>query len=376
MKKSLILISIVLTILITFFKGYDVRGVEQLSYIVAIGMDKSDSKDETIELTIQLAKPDSSENGSTKIKSETQTVTCNSFNLGIAMLNLKNEHQLNLSHCTAIVISEEFAREGIQDFINTLSNNIEIRPTCNILVSEDKASDFLETASKMEDFSPKFYNTFINSAKTVSYVTPCQLADFYAGLNRDIKEPSAVYSFVQDDKVESLGLALFKEYKMIERISGLDTVCYNLLTNNFENTTIEVYNPEEARIPLAVDISKLEDSKISVKLENGIPKIHCKLGVEARVLSASESYDFTKRETLEQIEAEINKFLTDHISDFLYRTSREYKSDNIGFEGYFKKNFLTQKEIDKFDWNNLYTKAEFEIEPITYLVSGFLFSKN
>lgn len=376
MKKSLILISIVLTILITFFKGYDVRGVEQLSYIVAIGMDKSDSKDETIELTIQLAKPDSSENGSTKIKSETQTVTCNSFNLGIAMLNLKNEHQLNLSHCTAIVISEEFAREGIQDFINTLSNNIEIRPTCNILVSEDKASDFLETASKMEDFSPKFYNTFINSAKTVSYVTPCQLADFYAGLNRDIKEPSAVYSFVKDDKVESLGLALFKEYKMIERISGLDTVCYNLLTNNFENTTIEVYNPEEARIPLAVDISNLEDSKISVKLENGIPKINCKLGVEARVLSASESYDFTKRETLEQIEAEINKFLTDHISDFLYRTSREYKSDNVGFEGYFKKNFLTQKEIDKFDWNNLYTKAEFEIEPITYLVSGFLFSKN
>lgn len=376
MRKSLILISIILTILITFFKGYDVRGVENLAYVIAIGIDKADSDDGSLSLTIQLAKPDSSENGGTKIKSETQTVTCNSFNLGIAMLNLKNQHQLNLSHCTAIVISEEFAREGIEDFINTLSNNIEIRPTCNIMISQDNAEEFLKTSSKMEDVSPKLYNTFINSAKVVSYVTPCQLADFYAGLNHDIKEPVAVYAFIEEDKIENLGLALFKEYKMIERISGLDTICYNMLTNNFENSTIEVYNPEEPTIPLAVDISNLANSKISVKLENGIPKINCELNVEARLLSASENYDFTKKETLEQVEAEINKFIKDHISDFLYRTSREYKSDNIGFEGYFKKNYLTQKEIDMFDWNDLYTKAEFEIEPMTYLVSGFLFSKN
>lgn len=376
MKKILPIISIILMILITFVKEYDARSVEELSYVIALGIDKSDSKDEPLSLTIQIAKPDSSEGGGTKITTETKTVTCNSFNLGIAILNLENVNELNLSHCTAIIISEELAREGIEDFINTLSNNIEIRPTCNILISEQKASEFLEVASNIEDISAKFYNSFINSAKTVSYVSQCQLSDFYANLNYDVQDPLAVYTFIKDDTIESLGLALFKDYKMLDRISGLETICYNILTNNFDEATIEIYNTQSPSIPLAVNISRIEDTKISVKLENNIPKITCKLAVKATILSANKNYNFTSKESLREIEAEINKFLNESISNFLYKLATKYECDPVGFEGYFNKNYLTQKELNQYNWQELYKKSNFEIQPETYLVSGFLFSKN
>jgi len=134
MKKIILIFAMIITVLITVSENYDARSVETLSYVIAIGLDKSESEKEELKLTIQIAKPDTSEGSGTKIKSEIATVDCNSFNLGLAMLNLSNANELNLSHCTVIIISEELAKEGIESFIDTLANNIEIRPTCNILI--------------------------------------------------------------------------------------------------------------------------------------------------------------------------------------------------------------------------------------------------
>lgn len=376
MKKTLLIFALILTILITFFSAYDVRGVEDLSYVIALGIDKSDSKDEPYSLTIQTAKPDSSESGGTKIKTDIQTVDCNSFNLGLSMLNLENEKTLNLSHCTAIIISEDLAKDGIENIINTITNNIEIRPTCNILISKEKTSEFLEVASNIEDISSKFYNSFINSAKTTSYITTCEFSKFYSNLNYDIQEPVALYSYIKDDSIETLGLAVFKDYKMIGRLSGLETICYNLLTNNFEQATIEVYNYQNPGLPITINIEKSNNTKIKVKLEDNIPKIECNVSVESKILTANKNYDFSTQESLKQLEAEINLFLEKSISDFLYKTSTEYNSDIIGFEGYFKKNFLTQDEIDKYNWQELYKNSEFTVKAQNQLISGFLFSKN
>lgn len=375
MKKTLLVISIILTIIVTFANSYDVRGVEELSYVIAIGLDKSDSAEEPIELTVQIAEPAPSESGGSKIKTNVKTVTCNSINIGLSMLNLLDDKELNLSHCTVIIISEELAKEGVEDFVNTLTNNIEIRPTCNILVSQNPVSEFLETTSKIEDISSKFYNSFINSTKTISYVTPCKLSDFYSALNHDIKDPIALYSFVQESTIESLGLAVFKNGKMVGRLSGLDTICYNIVTNNFEEAIIEIYNPYYSPRPVTVNISHLKDTKISLDLENGIPIITCKVNVEATILSGSKNYDFSNHEALLQFESEINKFLENYISEFLYKISREYQTDIIGFEGYFNKNFLTQEELNQYNWNELYTKSEFTIDAKSYLISAFLFSK-
>lgn len=376
MKKTLIIIALILTILITFFSAYDVRGVEDLSYVIALGIDKSDSESEPYSLTIQTAKPDSSENGGTKIKTDIQTVNCNSFNLGLSKLNLENEKTLNLSHCTAIIISEDLAKDGIENIINTITNNIEIRPTCNILISKEKTSEFLKIASNIEDISSKFYNSFIKSAKTTSYITTCELSEFYSNLNYDIQEPVALYSYIKDDSIETLGLAVFKDYKMVGRLSGLETICYNILTNNFEQATIEVYNFQNPELPIAINIEKSDNTKIKVNLENNIPKIECNVNVESKILTANKNYDFSTQESLKQLESEINLFLEKSISDFLYKTSKEYNSDIIGFEGYFKKNFLTQNEIDKYNWQELYKNSEFTITAQNQLVSGFLFSKN
>ena len=371
----MILISLIILIIITFSAHNDVRSVEELSSVLAIGLDISDSEQEPLSLTIQIVKPDTSEGGGTKIKTETKTVNCNSFNLGLAMLNLENLYELNLSHCSAIVISENLAKKGFETAIHTLNNNIEIRPTCNVLICQNSAKEFLETASKLEDVSARFYNSFINSANTTSYVTQCKLSDFYASTNNDVKEPVAIYSFLKDENIESLGLAVFKERVMIGRLSGLDTLCYNILTNNFDKGTIEVYNENQPTIPLTLSIAKSGKTKIEVKLEKDHIIAYCEISVDAKLLSSIDTVDLSSEKTQKQIESEINKFLEEHMLQLLYKTSKEYNSDIVGFKGFFRKNFLTEEELNKYNWDELFPQIEYRLNINAHLDYGSLFSK-
>ena len=76
------------------------------------------------------------------------------------------------------------------------------------------------------------------------------------------------------------------------------------------------------------------------------------------------------------IKSEINKYLQTNITNFLYKTSLEYNSDIVGFKGYFRKNFLVQDALDKYNWNELYPEISFNVDPQTYLDFGSLFIKN
>lgn len=48
MKKIILTTALALSILISFIQAYDATGVEQYSYIIAFGIDKSDSEEEPI----------------------------------------------------------------------------------------------------------------------------------------------------------------------------------------------------------------------------------------------------------------------------------------------------------------------------------------
>ena len=240
------------------------------------------------------------------------------------MLNLQNINELNLSHCSAIIVSEEIANEGFDLFLSTICNNIEIRPTCNILVSKESAKDLLEQSSKAEDISSKYYNSFINSARNTSYVTPCQLSEFYsASTGKDVKQPVAVYSFIANDTLESLGLIAFKGTKMVGRLSGVDTMCYNILTNNFDRATIEIYNRQMPEYPITVSIARSDSTKIKEKLENGKLVATCKVSVEAKLLSANQVLDLSNKQIRKNIRSWNQLILrTTHARPFISNLKR------------------------------------------------------
>ena len=117
MKKKLFIIFCILLLNLTLLSGcYDSRGIEELAYVTAIGLDVSDNN--LINLTLQISIPSSgssSESGSSQSsKTNSITVECTSINTGLALANSYISKELDLSHCKVIVLSEKISEQGIQ----------------------------------------------------------------------------------------------------------------------------------------------------------------------------------------------------------------------------------------------------------------------
>ena len=137
-RKFLIFIIILVLLLLTFFGMNSINAIDNLAYVVSMGFDIKDSG--KLELSFQIAIPSGSSGSSSSDSSQSSdsiinSVECNTLESGINLVNSYLGKKLNLSHCKAIVFSEEIAAKGIGEYLYTLVNNIEIRPTCNVIIS-------------------------------------------------------------------------------------------------------------------------------------------------------------------------------------------------------------------------------------------------
>ena len=104
-------------------------GVETKAFPIAIGVDVGDAND--LKLTFQIAILNgssgggSSSQGSSDQSSSIISVDCATINSGITLVNSYISKKINLSHCKAIIISEELAYNGVNDVIFSLVNNLE-----------------------------------------------------------------------------------------------------------------------------------------------------------------------------------------------------------------------------------------------------------
>ena len=150
-----------------------------MAYVTALGIDIAENN--MLSLTFQISIPESSSSSgsgsSQSSKSECTTVQCSSINSGISLANSYISKQINLSHCKVIVFSEEIASKGLNNFIDTLSNNIEIRPNCNVIISRGTAKKFIEEAEpSIETLTARYYEVALKSSEYTGYTTSTQFA--------------------------------------------------------------------------------------------------------------------------------------------------------------------------------------------------------
>ncbi len=202
MKTKLFLILCILLITLTSLSGcYDSRGIEDLAYATAMGLDVSDKK--ALTLTLQFSIPSSSsESGSSQSsKTDSISIDCSSISSGIGLFNSYISKEVNLSHCKVIVISEELAEKGISEYLDTLANNIEIRPDCNVIISRCTAKDFIKNASpSIETLTARYYEVALNSSEYTGYTTSTKLTDFLSAVKSTFMQGHAILGGVNSSQ--------------------------------------------------------------------------------------------------------------------------------------------------------------------------------
>ena len=403
-KKILIFLLILLLILITLLGSNSVNSLDNLAYVVAIGFDIKDNG--KLELSFQIALPSGSEgsSGSTSSQSSDSIVTsveCNTFESGVNLVNSYLSKELNLSHCKAIVFSEEIAFQGIGEYLYTLINHVEIRPTCNVIISKCNAKYFLNNSSPLlEQLSSKYYEIASTSEKVTGYTYNITLLDFFSDFADSFTECFATLGSVNDGgsdnrdssisangtddsyvasetpidaqkNIENLGLAVFKGDKLVGELNGLECIAHLILTNELDNAVISVPSPFESTnyIDLYITDSKC---KTKVYLSNGIPYIKPDIDLSCRIISMSDDYKDLTEENILLIEEYTKYYIERFIYDYLYKTAKVFKSDITAFGKYAVSNFSTLNEWDEYNWLDNYQNSFFNVDINIDIISRYL----
>lgn len=377
MIKKYISFSLIFIVLLFTLTGcYDSTGIEDFYYIVAIGIDKAENG--LTRLSVQNAKPTSSSDSSTSQSNEYKiyTVDCESIEIGINILNNYLNKKINLSHCSAIIFSEEIAKEGIKNYINILGNDTEIRPNCSVLISSQKALDVLDKVSNSgESFSSRLYEYILNSVDYTGYTINSTFNSFFSKINSSQTEAMAIYSVVNEDTIQNSGAAIFKDSIMVGTISPSETIAHLMINNELDSCIISIENPTNKGNMIDINLKKNSPPIIDVNLINNSPYITIEIFVDGSINSSGEEFDYTNLNNIKKVEEASNKYIENLLKEYLYSISKDYNSDISGFGGILASKFLTADDYDKVHWNEIFKDSFFEIHVDTKIQSSHLFNK-
>ena len=369
-----ILFAIILLFLLT--GCYDATSVENLYYAVAIGIDSIDNSD-NINLSVQIAQ-NSSSSGDTNQSTEQKIykVECVSIDSGINILNNYLSKEIDLLNCSAIIFSEDIAKKGIISFVNTLQNNVEIRPNCNIIISSKTSYELLEKISNSgESFSARAFEYIISSAKFTGYTLDADFNQFFTNMNSANESALAIYATVDENSVQNTGIAIFRNDYMVGHTDTDGVISHLILENKLKSSTINIPSPFKEDETIDLSISFLKNTEIDVNLVNNNPYIECDIYLTANIITSDEASDYSSMENIAKLENNLNRYIENIVSEYLYLTSKQYSCDTISFGEKLSKKYKTLDEFKKVNWDTIYKDSFFNVNAHCKVLSSSLITK-
>ncbi len=409
--KYLYIILLILFVCFSFTIQYGTN-LNELAYVIAIGLDVGESN--KLKLSLQISNPsasgtsDSSSSSSQSSDSIIESIECSSFNSGLNLFNSYLSKELNLSHCKVLVISEELASTDISEYLYTLMNNIQFRSDANIIVCKNSSEMFLKSSKpRLEKLSARYYESIPISSDYTGYTANITFGDFFSAYTDIFTDPVAILGavntkksqdaltnnsnlnitnestdknfsvfsstprdssylagqtpFNSEDTTENIGLAVFNNGKIVGELNCLETICYLLITNKLKTAQISIPSPFYSNESMDLNIKLNKNTKSSVDLVNGIPYINIEVNILTRVKSMDAGSNTLDEDKTKKIEEYTNRYLEEVILSYLYKTSKDFKTDISGFGRFAVKNFLVWEDWKNYNWLHKFESATFNV---------------
>lgn len=402
--KKLLCLFLIITVLAFSLSGcFNSQNIDHLAYVVAIGFDIGENN--KLKLSFQVSIPSNSSDGGSSSQSNSSVVTaieCSSFDSGINMLNSYLSKESNLAHCKIIVFSEDFANRGISETLFTLMNTIDVRPDCNVLVSRCSAEYFLSNSKPMlEKLSARYYEIAPTTSEYTGLTENVTLSQFFSDYTDTFRSSFAILGGINSESthstnlgespseidasnkanetlihgkpnIENIGLAVFYEDKLVGELTGLETICHQIISNTLDTCVINIPSPFEDGQTISLKLRLVNNTKNKVNIVNGAPYITSNVTLDARILSMDENSKYLTMENISLLEKSTNFYLTTKLYEYLYKVSKDFKSDIDGFGKHVVKNFLTVEEWENYNWLENFKNSFFDVKVETKVKSGYI----
>ena len=397
--KYIFVFTLLIIFIYEFSSSYSSRTIDNLAYVIAIGVDVSDSN--KMKVSFQFTKNSSLSSSSSSSEDSTfvvNTVDSSSIDTAINLMNIYVGKELNLAHCKVIIFSEEFAKNGLSSEIYTLINNTQLRPSTNVIISRCEANYYIENSKpSLEKLVTRYYDIFPNSSKYTGYTANVTIGDFFNKMISNTSQSTAILggenkendinskndanaisgesSIIGKRGTENIGLAIFNGDKLIGELNAIETLCHLLTTNDVSIFLISIPNPNDPTKSIDLSVCPRKKSKISVDIKNGTPYISLDVYLTAAVMTVDNNVDYLNDANLKSLSSHANSYMESNISNYLYKTSKELKCDIDDFGRKAITNFLTEDDWKNYNWLDTYKDAFFNVHVDTIVESNQLLTE-
>ena len=178
-----------------------------------------------------------------------------------------------------------------------------------------------------------------------------------------------------ENKVENIGVAVFKNDKLVGELNALETMAFLNIRNKIDRFLISIPDPLNENKYLDIYLTPKNSTNIKIDTSTSSPYIKLNCEFTAQIYSMTDDARYLSYEILHIISNSCNKYLEAMFLDYLYKSSKSCKSDINGFGIFAAKNFLLTDNFKDYDWLESYKDAFFDVNIKTSIKSGMLISE-
>ena len=344
--KKFVLIIITLFILLISSGCYNYKEINDMAIVSSIGIDKDNKNDKYIvsaQIMNSKESEDSEDSQITVYTKEGDTV-----HEALRNITLKSPRKLYGNHLSKIVLSEEVAKEGIDNILDIFNRITEVRNEFIItIVKEDKASDVLKVLTTTESIPAEYVKLSLKIADKTSGLTYATKLDEFISLYLK-KGIDPVVPVLKIDKKEKKGttinnitttnpiskiviedLAVTNKGKLETYLKNEEIIGYNFLRNQIQKMIIPVKCDDENNYASILILKNKTKSNTEKKDNKYI--INFNINSEAIITEYNCRKDLTDEKVIKELEKDTEKKIKRYIKKSLNK-QKETKGKFLGLE--------------------------------------------
>jgi spore germination protein KC len=396
MKRACCFLLMLLFALTVLSACYDSREIDNWAYVYSVGVDKGVS--DKLRFSVQTPKlkgqsgsigsVESSGGKGTETDFTVISVDCPTFLSGVEMMETSLSRKFNFMHTKYLIVSEDFAKEGVETFVNGMRRERQVRRIMSFIVVEGEASKFVQqlnpilgaTLSKfMEgmmamgnhtglfyDFS---YGDFTNEMKSTRGQPACVLAginDFsgYLPQGTETKETSGSIDYYAGEvpraggnRFEFLGTALFNGDKMVGKLNGEETRAMLMAKGEFNRASVTIRDPLRPEFFVTADVRAQKKPKVKVSIDEGKPVIQLEVFLEGDLRHVQSGINYESEDLIPVLERSFEASIKEKLDNTIEKC-KGLSCDVFGFGEKASMKFLTIQEWENYNWNKQFKYAQ------------------
>lgn len=346
--KYKLLILLVLSMLLSGCYSY--REINDLAITSALGIDKSEKGFKVSAQIVNTQKSNGPQNSGGN-SSDFMLYTNEGETLQISFREILNESgkKLYINHLSLLVISEEVAKEGINNILDLFGRDNSFRKQVLFVISKGTAEEFLSNVTSSIPLNAENIKEILNNnekflGQTTAFTLEDLLNDFLSNkkelviptfnLNKIIDSSDELKDTNKENNLKFFSNSIFKDNKLIGYFSERENLGYNILMGN------TIYPLFSIKCDDNDNYATFEFQNSNIKIENKKSSLNFDISFNSNStlteLKCNIKIDDDKK--IEMLEKELNKEMKVLLENTIKNVLKTYNSDVFGFRELIYKN--------------------------------------